>query len=125
MKNIVYIVLIFLVSCAPKTRYLQYKIFSTGTDSSMIASQGHVKLRITQEREFSRGFIDIKSDSLTVIDSVITSNYSTKGAEFIDISLLTSGNRITMYDGMWGLFTPKSETAFIFYNAKKKKWYQK
>jgi hypothetical protein len=120
MKNIAYFVLVFLVACAPKTRYLQYEIFSIGTDSSMTASEGYVKLRITQKGEFSRGFIDIKSDSLKVIDSVITSNYSTKGTEFIDISLMTSGNRIIMYEGMWGIFKKDGEKAVIFFEGKPK-----
>jgi hypothetical protein len=91
----------------------------------MVPSQGHITLLITRQGEYSTGIIDIKCDSLTTIDSVITSNVTHRGNEFIDISLRTSGYRIIMYDKMFGIFTHRQEEAVVFYDTKKKKWYQK
>ena len=125
MKNLIYILILFVASCAPRTTNLRYEIFSTGTDSIMVPSQGHITLLITRQGEYSTGIIDIKCDSLTTIDSVITSNVTHRGNEFIDISLRTSGYRIIMYDKMFGIFTHRQEEAVVFYDTKKKKWYQK
>lgn len=125
MKNLIYILILFVAACAPRTTNLRYEIFSTGTDSIMVPSQGHITLLITRQGEYSTGTIDIKCDSLTTIDSVITSNITHRGNEFIDISLRTSGYRIIMYDKMFGIFTHRQEKAVVFYDTKMKKWYQK
>ena len=125
MKNLIYILILFVVSCAPRTIHLRYEIFSSGIDSTMLPSQGHVNLVLTSQGDYSIGTIDIKSDSLTVIDSVITSNVTHRGKEFLDVSLKTSGQRIIMYDKMWGIFTDRQENAVIFYDTHRKKWYQK
>ena len=133
MKNLIYVLILFVAACAilfvacfaPRTTNLRYEIFSTGTDSIMVPSQGHITLLITRQGEYSTGIIDIKCDSLTTIDSVITSNVTHRGNEFIDISLRTSGYRIIMYDKMFGIFTHRQEEAVVFYDTKKKKWYQK
>ena len=91
----------------------------------MVPSQGHIKLLITRQGEYSTGIIDIKCDSLTTIDSVITSNVTYRGNEFIDISLRTSGYRIIMYDKMWGIFKKDGEKAVVFYEGRKNPYYKK
>lgn len=125
MKNLLYILVLVVASCAPRTHYLRYEIFSSGIDSTMLPSQGHINLVLTSQGDYSTGTIDIKSDSLTVIDSVITSNFNHRGKEFLDVSLKTSGHRIIMYDRMWGIFTDRQENAVVFYDTTKKKRYQK
>jgi hypothetical protein len=122
MKNLIYFLFLFVAACAPRTTNLSYEIFSHGTDFTMVPSQGHITLLITRQGEYSTGTIEIKCDSLTTIDSVITSNVTHCGNEFIDISLRTSGYRIIMYDKMFGIFTHKQEEAVVFYDTKKKKW---
>ena len=89
MKNLLYILVLVVTSCAPRTHYLRYEIFSSGIDSIMLPSQGHVNLVLTSQGDYSIGTIDMKSDSLTVIDSVITSNVTHRGKEFLDVSLKT------------------------------------
>ena len=125
MKNLIYILVLFVAACAPRTTNLRYEIFSTGTDSIMVPSQGHITLLITRQGEYSTGIIDIKCDSLTTIDSVITSNVTYRGNEFIDISLHTSGYRIIMYDKMWGIFKKDGEKAVVFYEGRKNPYYKK
>lgn len=125
MKNLLYILTFVVASCAPRTSHLRYEIFSAGIDSTMMPSQGHINLVLTRQGDFSTGTIDIKCDSLTTIDSVITTNVVRGGKEFLDISLKTSHHRIIMFDKMWGIFTERQENAVIFYDTRKKKWWQK
>ena len=91
----------------------------------MITSTGYVNLDIRSVGEWSVGYIDIKTDSLTVKDSVICSNYEKGETAFLDVSLLTSGNRLIMFDNMWGVFKKDGDKAIIFYESKPKPWYQK
>lgn len=125
MKNLFYILVLVISSCAPRTSHLRYEIFSVGVDSTMKPSQGHINLVLTRQGDFSTGTIDIKCDSLTTKDSVITTNVVRTGKEFLDISLKTSHHRIIMFDNMWGIFTERQENAVVFYDTKKKKWWQK
>lgn len=85
----------------------------------MIPSQGYIHLYITPYGNYSKGFINIKSDSLTTIDSIQTSNYSRYGKEFINIKLLTSGKEIIMYDRMWAIFNKTQENPYVFYQTKR------
>jgi hypothetical protein len=91
----------------------------------MMPSQGHINLVLTRQGDYTTGIIDIKCDSLTTTDSVITTNVQRGGKGFLDISLKTSRHRIIMYDKMWGIFTERQENAVVFYDTRKLKWYQK
>ena len=91
----------------------------------MTPTTGYVNLHIRSVGDWSVGYIDIKTDSLTVKDSVICNNYKNVDAEFLDISLLSSGQRIIMYENTWGVFKKNSDIAVVFYEGKKKPWYQK
>jgi hypothetical protein len=91
----------------------------------MLPTTGYVKLNIRSVGDWSVGYIDIKTDSITVKDSVICSNYEKGGVGFLDISLVTSGHRLIMYDNMWGLFKKDGNKAIVFYESKPKAWYQK
>ena len=91
----------------------------------MTPTSGYVNLNIHSVGDWSIGYIDIKIDSLTVKDSVVCSNYEKGGLEFLDISLVTSGWRIIMYDNTLGIFESGNDKAVVFYGVKKKPWYQK
>jgi hypothetical protein len=91
----------------------------------MKPTTGYVKLDIRSVGDWSLGYIDIKTDSLTVKDSVVCSNYENGGVGFLDISLVTSGHRLIMYDNMWGVFKKYGDKAIVFYESKPKVWYQK
>ena len=124
MKNYLYLLLL-LVGCSPNHHNLRYEIFSTGVDSTMITSTGYVNLDIRSVGEWSVGYIDIKTDSLTVKDSVVCSNYEKGETAFLDVSLLTSGHRLIMFDNMWGVFKKDGDKAIIFYESKPQAWYRK
>jgi hypothetical protein len=91
----------------------------------MTPTTGYINLDIHSVGDWSVGYIDIKTDSLTVKDSVICSNYKKGKTDFLDVSLLTSGHRLIMYQDMWGLFKKDGEKATIFYESKPQAWYQK
>jgi hypothetical protein len=119
VKNLLYS-LLFLIGCSSKHHSLRYEIFSTGIDSTTTPTTGYVKLDIHSVGDFSVGYIDIRTDSLTVKDSVVCSNYERGGKEFLDISLKTSGHRLIMYDNLWGVFKKGDNKAIIFYESKPK-----
>ena len=124
MKNLLYLSLILVFGCS-SNHSLRYEIFSTGVYSTMTPTTGYINLDIHSVGEWSVGYIDIKTESLTVKDSVICSNYKKGKTDFLDVSLLTSGHRLIMYQDMWGLFKKDGEKATIFYESKPKTCYQK
>ena len=124
MKNLLYLSLLLFFGCT-SNHSLRYEVFSTGVDSTMKPTTGYVNLDIRSVGEWSVGYIDIKTDSLTVRDSVICSNYEKGETAFLDVSLLTSGHRLIMFDNMWGVFKKDGDKAIIFYESKPKPWYQK
>jgi len=125
MKNYIYSLVILLFGCSTNEHSLRYEIYSTGVDSTTTPTTGYVKLDIHSVGDFSVGYIDIRTDSLTVKDSVVCSNYEKGGVGFLDISLLTSGHRLIMYDNIWGLFKKDGDKAVIFYESKPKPWFER
>jgi len=125
MKNYIYLLLVLLLGCSANEHSLRYEIYSRGVDSVMTPTTGYVNLHIRSVGDWSVGYIDIKTDSLTVKDSVICNNYKNVDAEFLDISLLSSGQRIIMYENTWGVFKKDNDIAVVFYEGKKKPWFQK
>jgi len=91
----------------------------------MTPTTGYVNLDIRSVGDWSVGYIDIKTDSLNAKDSVVCSNYEKGADEFLDISLVTSGYRIIMYDNTLGLFEKGDDKTVVFYEINKKPWYQK
>lgn len=124
MKNLIYLSLLLFFGCS-SNHNLRYEVFSTGVDSTMTPTTGYVNLDIHSVGEWSVGYIDIKTDSLTVRDSVICSNYEKGETAFLDVSLLTSGHRLIMFDNMWGVFKKDEDKPIIFYETKPKAWYKK
>jgi hypothetical protein len=125
MKNYIYSLFVLLLGCSANKHSLCYEIYSTGADTTMTPTTGYVKLDIHSVGDFSLGYIDINTDSLTVKDSVVCSNYERGGKEFLDVSLRTSGHRLIMYDNNWGLFKKESDKAIIFYESKSKSWFKR
>jgi hypothetical protein len=121
MKNYIYSLFVLLLGCSTNEHSLRYEIYSTGVDSTSTPTTGYVKLDIYSVGDWSVGYIDIKTDSLTVKDSVVCSNYERGGIEFLDISLKTSGHRLIMYDNNWGLFKKGSDKVVVFYEGAKVK----
>jgi hypothetical protein len=89
----------------------------------MTPTTGYVNLDIRSVGDWSVGYIDINTDSLTVKDSVVCNNYEMGGKEFLDISLKTSGHRLIMYDNLWGVFKKGRNKVIIFYESKPKAWF--
>ncbi len=125
MKNYIYFLFILLFGCSANEHSLRYEIYSIGVDSITTPTTGYVKLDIHSVGDWCVGYIDIKTDSLTVKDSVVCSNYERGGKEFLDVSLKTSGHRLIMYDNNWGLFKKNNDKVVVFYESKKIPWYQK
>jgi hypothetical protein len=126
MKKIwILLVVVLLAGCDFNRKTLRYKVFSTGSDSIMVPSQGYIHLEIESVGDWSVGIIDMKTDSLTVKDSIYTSNFVESEKEFIDITLKTHEHRIVMYDNMFGIYRKGGEKSVIFYDTHRKKWYQK
>ena len=89
----------------------------------MTPTTGYVNLDIRSLGDWSVGYIDIKTDSLTVRDSMVCSNYEKGETNFLDVSLLTSGHRLIMLDNMWAVFRKDGSRAIIFYESKPKAWF--
>lgn len=121
MKNYIYSLFILLFDCSANEHSLRYEIYSTGVDSTTKPTTGYVELDIYSVGDWSVGYIDIKTDSLTVKDSVVCSNYERGGKEFLDVSLKTSGHRLIMYDNNLGLFKKDGDEAIVFYVVEKVK----